>query len=78
MRTRNRTVARLFAAILLLLLASTPGRASLECDGAFAAGTFSTTTFIDGAFPEDACGAGGSSSLNDKTGVSLDGVSIGF
>ena len=56
MRARYRTVARLIAATLLVLLMSTPGRASLECDGAFAAGTFSTTTFIDGAFPEDACG----------------------
>ncbi len=60
MRTCHLTIARLIAAAMLALYASSPSHASLECDGAFAAGTFSTTTFIDGAFPENACGAGGS------------------
>ena len=78
MRRRNRTVARLIAAALLTLIASVPGQASLECDGYFDAGYFGTTYYLDGYWPENACGAGGSSPPIDKPGVSVDGVSIGM
>ena len=80
MRRRNRTVARLIAAALLMLFASTPGRASLECDGYFNAGYFDTTYFLDRYWSETFCGGGGGggSAIIDKPGVSLDGVSIGM
>ena len=70
MRRRNRTVTRLVAATVLTLIASVSGQASLECDGYFDAGYFSTTYYLDGYWPESACGGSTSTAVvGAKTGV---------
>ncbi len=65
---RNRTVTRLVAATVLTLIATTPGQASLECDGYFdgaaaPGGYFGVTYFQDGYFSETVCGVGGGAAV---------------
>ncbi len=68
---------RLILATALLLASVQTGQASLECDGYFGAGYFGTTYYLDGYWPENACG-GGSSPETGKNGLSIDGVTIGM
>ncbi len=60
-----------FVLIVALLLPALLSAQAYDTDGFDSTNAFDTDAFDFGA-------GGGSSSLNDKTGVSLDGVSIGF